>query len=158
MRAYRPLDLNALEWKKANPGQSYQEWARQARECLLSGFHYDLPPVDLKAETLDRLETDSFHPGENRIQHYTMVPGSRVFLYSKESSSSGSGPDCHARVGGANAVWGGACLRRTGSSRYSQASRGIYKRKTISRLVCLSGLCCHRNRCISLWPSSPARY
>lgn len=60
MRSYRPLDLNAEEWKKTHPGQSYQEWARQARECLLNGLHYDLPPVDLKAKTIDRLETDSF--------------------------------------------------------------------------------------------------
>ena len=60
MRAYRPLDLNSEEWKKANPGRSYQDWAQQARECLMSGHHYDLPPVDLRAETLDRLETDSF--------------------------------------------------------------------------------------------------
>ena len=60
MRAWRPLDLNSQEWQKANPGRSYQEWALQARECLMSGFHYDLPPVDLQAKTLDRLETDSF--------------------------------------------------------------------------------------------------
>jgi len=60
MRAYRPLDLNSEEWKKANPGRSYQVWAQQARECLMSGLHYELPAVDLKAEILDRLETDSF--------------------------------------------------------------------------------------------------
>lgn len=60
MRSYRPLDLNSVECKKANPGLSYQEWARQARECLLGGLHYDLPAVDLKARTIDRLETDSF--------------------------------------------------------------------------------------------------
>jgi hypothetical protein len=60
LRSYRPLDLNAEEWKKTHPGQSHHEWAREARECLLSGLHYDLPPVDLKAKTLDRLETDSF--------------------------------------------------------------------------------------------------
>jgi dienelactone hydrolase len=60
MRAYRPLDLNSEEWKKANPGHKYEVWAKQARECLLSGFHYELPPVDLKAETVDRMETDSF--------------------------------------------------------------------------------------------------
>lgn len=60
MRAYRPLDLNSEEWKKANPGRSYREWAQQSRECLMSGLHYDLPPVDIKAKTLGRLETDSF--------------------------------------------------------------------------------------------------
>ncbi|MGH7959971.1 MAG: hypothetical protein ACREH8_23550 [Opitutaceae bacterium] len=60
MRAYRPLDLSAASWKKANPGRSHEEWARQARECLRQGLHYDLPPVDLQARTLDRLETDAF--------------------------------------------------------------------------------------------------
>lgn len=60
MRAYRPLDLNAETWKKAHPGGSYQEWSRQAREWLRRGLHYDLPPVDLKARTLERVETDAF--------------------------------------------------------------------------------------------------
>jgi dienelactone hydrolase len=60
MRAYRPLDLNAETWKKANPGRSHQEWAREARECLRHGLHYDLPPVDLKSRTLARVESDDF--------------------------------------------------------------------------------------------------
>jgi dienelactone hydrolase len=60
MRAYRPLDLNAEAWKKANPGRSHQEWALQAREFLRRGLHYDLPPVDLQARTLERVETDAF--------------------------------------------------------------------------------------------------
>ncbi|MGH7956203.1 MAG: dienelactone hydrolase family protein [Opitutaceae bacterium] len=60
MRAYRPLDLNAEVWKKANLGRSYEEWARQARELLRRGLHYELPPVDLQARTLERLETDAF--------------------------------------------------------------------------------------------------
>ena len=60
MRAYRPLDLNAEAWKKANPGRSHQEWAREARECLRRGLHYDLPPVDLKSRTLARVESDEF--------------------------------------------------------------------------------------------------
>lgn len=60
MRAYRPLDLNSGEWKKANPAGSYKEWAQHARECLLSGLHYELPPPDLNATTIDRLETDTF--------------------------------------------------------------------------------------------------
>ena len=60
LRAYRPLDLNSQEWKKANPGRSYREWAQQARECLMSGLNYELPPLDLKAETLERMETASF--------------------------------------------------------------------------------------------------
>src|SRR5947207_2844054 len=60
MRAYRPLDLNAETWKKANPGRSHAEWVKAARECVRRGFHYDLPPVDLKSKTLARVESDSF--------------------------------------------------------------------------------------------------
>src|SRR5262249_60478828 len=58
MRAYRPLDLNAEAWHAANPGRSHQEWAREARECLRRGLHYDLPPVYLKSRTLARGESD----------------------------------------------------------------------------------------------------
>jgi dienelactone hydrolase len=60
MRAYRPLDLNAEKWRQANSGGSHQEWARQARDCLRRGLSYELPPVDLQARTLERVETDSF--------------------------------------------------------------------------------------------------
>jgi dienelactone hydrolase len=60
MRAYRPLDLNAEVWKMANPGRSHQEWAREARECLRRGLHYDLPPVDLNSATLARVESAEF--------------------------------------------------------------------------------------------------
>ena len=60
LRANRPLDLSVEVWKKANPEGSHSEWAEQARECLASGLHYDAGPVDLKAETLERIETDSF--------------------------------------------------------------------------------------------------
>jgi dienelactone hydrolase len=60
MRSYRPLDLNAAEWRKANPGRSYDEWAEKANECLLTGLHYNMPPVDLQAKTIEKMETDSF--------------------------------------------------------------------------------------------------
>jgi len=60
MRSYRPLDLNAPEWRKNNPRGGYEEWAKQARECLMNGLHYPLPSVDLQAETLDKIETDLF--------------------------------------------------------------------------------------------------
>lgn len=60
MRSHRPLDLNAEAWRKAHPGRGHREWAEQARECLRRGLNYDLPPVDLKAETLAREETDDF--------------------------------------------------------------------------------------------------
>ncbi|MCK9639331.1 MAG: prolyl oligopeptidase family serine peptidase [Prolixibacteraceae bacterium] len=60
MRSYRPLDLNAETWKKRNPGRGFNEWAVQARKHLMSGLNNYLPPVDLNASTLERLETDSF--------------------------------------------------------------------------------------------------
>jgi len=60
MRSYRPLDLNAPEWRKANPEKSYEEWAQQARKCLLTGLHYNIPRIDLQAKTLDKIETDLF--------------------------------------------------------------------------------------------------
>lgn len=60
MRAYRPLDLNSEVWQRANPGRRHAEWAQLARELLRSGLHYDLPPVDLNAVTLARIETDTF--------------------------------------------------------------------------------------------------
>lgn len=60
MRSYRPLDLNSVEWKREHQSGSYQEWAKQARECLKTGLHYELPPVDLKAVTLSKIETDDF--------------------------------------------------------------------------------------------------
>ena len=60
MRSYRPLDLNAGVWRSAHPGGSYDEWAREARECLATGLHYDPGPLDLNAKTLERDETESF--------------------------------------------------------------------------------------------------
>jgi len=60
MRSYRPLDLNAETWKKRNPGRGFNEWAVQARKHLMSGLNNYLPPVDLNASTLERIETDSF--------------------------------------------------------------------------------------------------
>ena len=38
----------------------HQHWASEARECVRRGLHYDLPPVDLKARTLARVESDTF--------------------------------------------------------------------------------------------------
>jgi len=61
MRAYRPLDLNAEAWHKANPGRSHQEWAREAREsgaigtfCLLPGVWNRLDVPDLIAMAAPR--------------------------------------------------------------------------------------------------------
>lgn len=60
MRSYRPLDLNSVEWRKANPKGKYQDWSKQAIKCLMTGLHYNLPPVDLQAKTLDIYESESF--------------------------------------------------------------------------------------------------
>ena len=60
LRAHRPLDLNTQVWRKVHPGRRYQEWAQQARDCLATGLHYSPGPVDLRAETLGRVEKDSF--------------------------------------------------------------------------------------------------
>ncbi len=60
MRSYRPLDLNAATWKKANPGGNFREWSQKARACLMDKLHYNLPPAELNPITIERVETDSF--------------------------------------------------------------------------------------------------
>ena len=60
MRAYRPLDLNAEVWRKAHPDQSHRVWARQARDCVVAGLHYDSGPLDLQAKTIERIEAEGF--------------------------------------------------------------------------------------------------
>jgi dienelactone hydrolase len=60
MRAYRPLDLNSQTWRNSNPGRTHAEWAKIARDCVATGLHYEPGPLDLKAETRSRIETDAF--------------------------------------------------------------------------------------------------
>lgn len=60
LRSYRPLDLNAAEWRKAHPKGRYKEWAAEARKILFEGLHYDPGKLALNAVTTDRWETDSF--------------------------------------------------------------------------------------------------
>lgn len=60
LRAHRPLDLNAAEWRRQHPTANYDEWARQARALLADGLHYDTGKLALNAVTTARLETDSF--------------------------------------------------------------------------------------------------
>lgn len=60
MRAYRPLDLNAAQWRRRHPAGNYNDWARQAREILSEGLHYDPGKLELNAVTTARWETDSF--------------------------------------------------------------------------------------------------
>jgi dienelactone hydrolase len=60
MRAYRPLDLSAAEWRREHPDASYEAWAQQARSLLASGLHYNPGRLQLDARTTARWETDSF--------------------------------------------------------------------------------------------------
>src|SRR5690242_10196722 len=58
MRAHRPLDLSAGPWRQAHRGGTYAEWARQARQILSDGLHYDPGKLALNAKTLGRWETE----------------------------------------------------------------------------------------------------
>lgn len=60
LRAHRPLDLSAAEWRRQHPTAKYDEWARQARALLAEGLHYDTGKLELKSVTTARWETDSF--------------------------------------------------------------------------------------------------
>ena len=60
LRAYRPLDLNAEEWRRRNPKAGHKQWAAQARQLLVTGLHYDPGKLTLNAVTTARWETDSF--------------------------------------------------------------------------------------------------
>jgi len=60
MRAQRPLDLNAVRWQKEHPDGSFEDWAGQARACLLDGLHYEPGSLDLQASTLERREHEQF--------------------------------------------------------------------------------------------------
>ena len=60
MRAHRPLDFSAGPWRNAHRSGTHAEWAKQARQILADGLHYDAGKLALDAKTLDRWETDSF--------------------------------------------------------------------------------------------------
>ncbi|MBT6143932.1 MAG: hypothetical protein HOH74_00805, partial [Gemmatimonadetes bacterium] len=58
MRAHRPLDLSAERWRAAHPDGTFAEWQKQARNCLLTGLHYDPGPLELQPEVTARVERD----------------------------------------------------------------------------------------------------
>lgn len=60
LRAHRPLDLNAVEWRRQHPTGNYGVWASEARTVLSEGLHYDTGKLKLNAVTTARWETDSF--------------------------------------------------------------------------------------------------
>ncbi len=60
LRAHRPFDLNAEEWRRRHPQGACEEWSRQARALLAEGLHYDAGKLELNAATVDRWETESF--------------------------------------------------------------------------------------------------
>ncbi|MCI0533904.1 MAG: hypothetical protein L0Z50_01610, partial [Verrucomicrobiales bacterium] len=60
LRAHRPLDLNAAEWRRQHPAAPYDAWARKAQAVLAEGLHHDTGKLALNAVTTARWETDSF--------------------------------------------------------------------------------------------------
>ena len=60
LRAHRPLDLSAGPWRQAHRGGRHADWAKQARQVLADGLHYDAGQVALNATTTARWETDAF--------------------------------------------------------------------------------------------------
>jgi dienelactone hydrolase len=60
LRAHRPLDLNAAQWRLKRPTATFDEWARQARKLLAEGLHYDPGKLELNAAITARWETESF--------------------------------------------------------------------------------------------------
>lgn len=60
LRAHRPLDFTAEQWRRTHPRGSFNEWAQQARAILSAGLSYDPGKVALNAVTSARWETDSF--------------------------------------------------------------------------------------------------
>ncbi len=60
LRAHRPLDLSAPEWRRQHPSSNHDQWARQARALLAEGLHYDAGKPELNAVTTARWETESF--------------------------------------------------------------------------------------------------
>ena len=60
IRANRPQDLNASAWRRAHPRASHADWARQARQLLADGLHYDPGKLELNAVTTAKWETESF--------------------------------------------------------------------------------------------------
>ena len=52
IRAGRPLDLRAEGHRAANPDVDFLAWRAQARDCLLTGLHYDPDVLSLQSETL----------------------------------------------------------------------------------------------------------
>jgi hypothetical protein len=60
LRAHRPLDLNAAQWRRRHPTANYDQWAREARALLAEGLHYDTGYLELNAVTTARWETESF--------------------------------------------------------------------------------------------------
>lgn len=60
IRANRPLDFNAVVWRREHPQAAHAEWAQQARRLLAEGLHYDSGKLELNAVTTAKWETESF--------------------------------------------------------------------------------------------------
>lgn len=82
IRDQRPLDLNAENWRTANPQGTFEEWQMQARRCLREGLAYAPGPCDLQTEVLGRVQRDGYIQEHvafnstpwNRIEGYFLLP------------------------------------------------------------------------------------
>ncbi|MCC6579721.1 MAG: acetylxylan esterase [Phycisphaeraceae bacterium] len=60
LRAGRPLDLNARQWRLAHPDGTFGPWRKLVQQCLREALHYDPGEPDLRPSVLERRETDQF--------------------------------------------------------------------------------------------------
>ena len=60
LRDFRPLDLNAEQWRKAHPDGTFEEWRKEVHALLLGSLHYDPCTLDLQAEVLGREDRGAF--------------------------------------------------------------------------------------------------
>ncbi len=82
IRDHRPLDLNAERWRRAHPEGRFEDWQSEARQCVLTGLHYDPGPLNLAAEVLGREERERFVLERvvfnttpwNRVTGYFLLP------------------------------------------------------------------------------------
>ena len=82
IRAHRPLDLNAEQWRKSHPSDTFEAWRQAAHRCLMEGLQYDPGPLNLEPEVLSREERAEFileHIAFNttpwiRVKGYFLLP------------------------------------------------------------------------------------
>ena len=60
LRTNRPMDLSSDSWRRGNPNGGYEQWRSIVQSHLRAALHYDPPATDLRARTLNRIETSDF--------------------------------------------------------------------------------------------------